>query len=72
MAWIGRDYAGLLVKRAGNGDRDTAIVVIDESLGIAQELGMTPLEAPLAALLEIAESLPTSVSAYPLMSCLQF
>ena len=43
LAWACCDYAELLLERDGEGDRDTATALIDESLAISNELGMRPL-----------------------------
>jgi tetratricopeptide (TPR) repeat protein len=43
LAWACCDYADLLLKRNGPGDQGKAIALLDESLAIAQELGMRPL-----------------------------
>lgn len=40
LAWNCRDYADTLLRRNGEGDRATAISLLDESL--ATELGMRP------------------------------
>jgi tetratricopeptide (TPR) repeat protein len=43
LAWTCCDYADLLLQRNGPGDQEKAMALLDESLAIAQELGMRPL-----------------------------
>ena len=43
LAWTCCDYADLLRERDGEGDRDRAVSLLDESLTISSELGMRPL-----------------------------
>ena len=43
LAWTCCDYADMLDKRNGEGDRAVAITLLDESLAISTELGMRPL-----------------------------
>jgi len=43
LAWTGCDYADMLLERDGEGDRASAIALLDESLAISRELGMRPL-----------------------------
>ncbi len=43
LAWSCCDYADMLKERAGEGDREKAGQLLDESLAIASELGMRPL-----------------------------
>jgi tetratricopeptide (TPR) repeat protein len=43
LAWTCCDYADTLRERDGEGDRATAISLLDESLAISSELGMRPL-----------------------------
>ena len=43
LAWTCCDYADLLLKRNGEGDRAKAMALLDESLAISSELGMRPL-----------------------------
>ena len=43
LAWTWCDYADLLFQRNADGDRSTAMVLLDESLAISSELGMRPL-----------------------------
>ena len=43
LAWTCCDYADLLRERDGNGDKEKAISLLDESLAISSELGMRPL-----------------------------
>ena len=43
FAWACCDYADALLERAGDGDRQKAMALLDESLAISRELGMRPL-----------------------------
>ena len=43
LAWTCCNYADLLLKRNGEGDRAKANALLDESLAISSELGMRPL-----------------------------
>ena len=43
LAWTCCDYADTLLQRNGEGDREKAISLLDESLAISSELGMRPL-----------------------------
>ncbi len=43
LAWTYCDYADTLLQRAGPGDREKALSLLDESLAISSELGMRPL-----------------------------
>ncbi|MCH8799533.1 MAG: hypothetical protein IH963_01350 [Chloroflexi bacterium] len=43
MAWICSEYADVLIQRAGTGDGPKAESLLEESLAVAQELGMLPL-----------------------------
>ena len=43
LAWTCCDYADTLVQRNGQGDREKANALLDESLTISSELGMRPL-----------------------------
>ena len=43
LAWSLCDYADTLHERNGDGDRERAVSLLDESLAIASELGMRPL-----------------------------
>ena len=43
LAWTCFDYADTLVRRDGPDDWTKAIILLDESLAIATELGMRPL-----------------------------
>ena len=43
LAWTCCDYADTLLQRNEPGDREKAISLLDESLGITTELGMRPL-----------------------------
>jgi ATP/maltotriose-dependent transcriptional regulator MalT len=43
QAWTASDHADLLLGRGLPGDEATALALLDEALGIAQELGMRPL-----------------------------
>ena len=43
LAWACCDYADVLRERGGEGDREKAVALLDESLQISRELGMRPL-----------------------------
>ena len=43
LAWSLCDYADTLLQREGDGDRQKAMSLLDESLNISRELGMRPL-----------------------------
>ena len=43
LAWSCCDYADMLLQRIGEGDREKAVSLLDESLAISRELGMRPL-----------------------------
>ena len=43
LAWACCDYADILQERDGEGDRDKAVQLLDESLAISSALGMRPL-----------------------------
>ena len=43
LAWTCCDYADLLRERDAEGDRSSAMALLDESLAISSELGMRPL-----------------------------
>ena len=43
LAWTCCDYADTLLQREGDGDREKAMSLLDESLAISTELGMRPL-----------------------------
>jgi len=43
LAWTDCDYADLLLKRNAPGDAERASALLDESLALAQQMGMRPL-----------------------------
>ena len=43
LAWSLCDYADMLLEQSGDGDREAATTMLDESLQISSELGMRPL-----------------------------
>ena len=43
LAWSLCDYADMLLERKGEGDKEKAVAMLDESLAISTELGMRPL-----------------------------
>ena len=59
------DYADALLQRAGAGDREKAISLLDESLSLSRELGMRPLMERVAARQEKAEPQSAKGPAYP-------
>lgn len=62
LAWSLHDYA---VLRHAQGEREAALVLLDEALSISSALGMRPLMEKVAALKELAESQPAVTPAYP-------
>ena len=65
LAWTCNDYAETLIERAGADDRQKAVDLLDESLGISTELGMRPLMERVSALQEKAENLAPRPALYP-------
>ena len=43
LAWSLCDYADMLLERKGEGDKEKAVTMLEESLAISTELGMRPL-----------------------------
>ena len=65
-AWICCEYADVLLQRAGPGDGPNAESLLEESLAVAQELGMLPLIQRIEACKERLESQPGDTPAtYP-------
>jgi DNA-binding CsgD family transcriptional regulator len=62
LAWSLHDYAAL---RHAQGEREAALVLLDEALSISSALGMRPLMEKAIALKEQAESQPADKPAYP-------
>ena len=65
LAWSLCDSADTLKERNGEGDREKAVSLLDESLAISTELGMSPLMERATALKEEAQSLPAETPAFP-------
>ena len=65
VAWIGRDYAELLIEHPDEGDRERVVAILNESRGIARELGMTELEVSLASLRERVRTISSPAAGYP-------
>ena len=65
LAWTCCDCADSLLQRKESGDGAKAILLLDESLAISQELGMRPLMQRVNALKEKITSQPPAVAAYP-------
>ena len=65
LAWTCCDYADALRERDGDGDREKAMSLLDESLAISTELGMRPLMKRVVAKQEHAKSQPVKAPAYP-------
>ena len=65
LAWTCCDCADSLLQRKESGDEAKAILLLDESLAISQELGMRPLMQRVNALKEKITSQPPAVAAYP-------
>ena len=68
LAWPCYEYAVALTKRNGPGDRERAAALLDESLAIATELGLSPLmelvtdrQAAMGTQLEAAPTYPDSL-----------
>ncbi len=56
LAWTCYDYADALRDREGEGDRQKAVALLDESLQISRELGMRPLMERVLARREILKA----------------
>ena len=56
LAWACCDYADTLRERDGEGDREKAASLLDESLAISRELGMRPLMERVLSRREILEA----------------
>jgi DNA-binding CsgD family transcriptional regulator len=59
------DYAAALLQRNGAGDREKAITLLDESLTIADELGMRPLMDQIATRRKVIGTQPAVPATYP-------
>jgi DNA-binding CsgD family transcriptional regulator len=58
LAHTQHQYAGMLLARSANGDRDRAVALLDDALAIAREIGMAALAERAAALREKAAGAP--------------
>ncbi len=65
LAWSCYDYAGVLLDRNAPGDRAKAVELINDSIIIATDLGMSPLVGKLTSLKDKMDSEPAKVPAYP-------
>lgn len=65
LAWTCCDYAETVLERNGDGDRDKATSLLDESLAISEELGMRPLMERVGALQERAKTQRVRAPVYP-------
>ena len=65
MAWLCCEYAHALLQRAGPGDEPKSASLLEESLVIAQDLGMRPLTQRIEACREQLESQPGVTPTYP-------
>ncbi|MFQ6030601.1 MAG: LuxR C-terminal-related transcriptional regulator, partial [Dehalococcoidia bacterium] len=65
LAWSCCDYANCLLQRNNFGAHEKAKPLLDESLAISAELGMTPLMERVVGLQEKAESQPVPAPTYP-------
>ena len=65
MAWICCEYADVLLQRSEAGDGPKAESLLNESLAVAQDLGMLPLTQRIEACRARLESQPGSSPAYP-------
>ncbi|MFQ6025975.1 MAG: AAA family ATPase [Dehalococcoidia bacterium] len=65
LAWTCYDYANVLAQRSGPGDHAKAAELLEEAMGITQELGMRPLMERVTVLQETAQSPPARAPIYP-------
>ena len=65
LAWSCYDYAGVLLDRNAPGDRAKVVKLINDSIIIATDLGMSPLVGKLTSLKDKMDSEPAKVPAYP-------
>ena len=65
LAWTCCDYADALGERDGEGDREKAVTLLDESLAISRELGMRPLMERVAVALRDRAGTGTAKPSYP-------
>ena len=65
LAWTCCEYANALRERDGEGDREKAVSLLDESLAISTELGMPPLVERVVASQEQAVAQPVNAPTYP-------
>ncbi len=65
LAWTCFDYADSLVRRNSAADRARAASLLEESMTIAQDLGMRPLSQRIEASRERLESQPDNAPAFP-------
>ena len=65
LAWTCCDYADCLRERDGEGDREKAMALLDESLSISRELGMRPLKERLEVALRDKAGTETARPSYP-------
>jgi DNA-binding CsgD family transcriptional regulator/tetratricopeptide (TPR) repeat protein len=65
LAWSCCDYAEALIERDATGDRARAIDLLDESMSIADELGMRPLSEKAAVIKTLVESGPNRPPEFP-------
>ena len=65
LAWTCCDYADALRERDGEGDRNKATSLLEESLAISSELGMRPLMERVTVRLEQAQAETEKAPVYP-------
>lgn len=65
MAWVCYEYANVLAQRASSGDWSKAASLLEESLGVAQNLGMRPLMQRIEDCRDRLETQSGETSAYP-------
>ena len=65
LAWTCCDYAETLLERNGPGDREKAMLLLNESSAISTELGTRPLMERVLSFQEQAESRPSRAPAFP-------
>jgi ATP/maltotriose-dependent transcriptional regulator MalT len=65
MAWVGCEYADVLLQQAGPGDGAKARSLLEESLTVAQNLGMLPLTQRIGSCRDRLESQLNDAPPYP-------
>jgi DNA-binding CsgD family transcriptional regulator/tetratricopeptide (TPR) repeat protein len=65
LAWSLCDYADVLLERDGNGDREAARSLLDESLVLSTDMGMRPLTDRVIERIDGLDSQTPTAPAYP-------